>query len=145
MTGLLVAAVMLFVACSGSAWAFPSPAPLPPGAIAVPIDVQPIPSARADVEFGCPAALLSPVELVVDRSVQPPKVSYRSVDSGDPIGIAWSWGVSAYEWAGIVHIVAPDGADLLVEGVVADDIGGGYMGNEDVFGACDVRSLPRRL
>jgi hypothetical protein len=65
------------------------------------------------------------------------------VESGEPIEIEWTWGISAYELDGVVHIVAPDGEDLMIEGVIADDIGGGNF-EEDVFGACDVRSLPRR-
>lgn len=141
---LLAAALVAVGACSaGPAWIFPTPAPLPEGAVPVPIRVQAIPNESSDVEFACPAALLSPVEMVVDRSVTPPRVSYRFVESGEPIEIEWTWGISAYELDGVVHIVAPDGEDLMIEGVIADDIGGGSF-EEDVFGACDVRSLPRR-
>lgn len=144
--GWLVAALVLAVACSGPSWTFPTPAPLPEGAEPVSIRVQPIPtSIAADTSFGCPAALLSPTEMVVDRSVSPPTISFRSAETSEPIGIAWSWGISAYELDGLIHIVAPDGQDLMVEGAVADDIGGGFIGDEDVFGACDARSLPQRL
>ena len=142
--GLLLATLAVTAACSfGPAWIFPTSAPLPEGAVPVPIRVSPIPNESSDVEFACPAALLLPVEMVVDRSVTPPRVAYRFVESGEPIEIQWSWGISAYDLDGVVHIVAPDGEDLMIEGVVADDIGGCSV-DDDVFGACDVRSLPRR-
>ena len=111
-------------------------------AVAVPIKVSPIPDESSDVEFACPAALLLPVEVVGDRSVSPPAIAYHFADSGEPADIEWSWGISAYELGGRVHIVAPDGKDLMVEGVVADDLGGG--GRNEFFNVCDVRSLPRR-
>ena len=145
-TARLVAMLVAIAACaSGPAWVFPTAAPLPAGAEAVSIRVQPIPeSIAADTEFGCPTALLGPTEMVVDRSVTPPTITFQSVETGDPIELAWSWGISAYELDGVIHIVAPDGEDLMVEGRVADDIGGGFGADDDVFGACDVRSLPRR-
>jgi len=102
--------------------------------------VTPIPNETSDLEFACPAALLLPVEMVVDRSVSPPTVAFRFVASGEPANIEWSWGISAHEVDGKVHIVAPDGDDLMVEGVVADDLGGG--GGDETFNVCDVRSLP---
>ena len=144
--GWLVAALVLVGACaSGPAWIFPTPAPLPEGAEAVAIRVQPIPtSIAADASFGCPAALLSPTEMVVDRSVSPPTVSFRSAETGEPIELEWSWGISAYELDGVVHIVAPDGQDLMVEGRVADDLGGGFGADDAVFGVCDFRSFPQR-
>lgn len=93
--------------------------------------------------FGCPAALLLPVEMTVDRSVTPPTIGYRSVDTGRAVRIEWSWGVSAFELDGTVRIVAPDGEVLLSEGAVADDLGGA-PGEGDVFGVCVPSSLPRR-
>ena len=142
--GRLVAALVLVSACaSGPAWVFPTPAPLPDGAEAVSIRVQPIPtSIAADTGFGCAAALLGPTEMVVDRSVSPPTVTFRSALTGEPIEIQWSWGISGYEVDGAIHIVAPDGEVLMVEGAVADDIGGGFGENDDVFWACDVHSMP---
>ena len=83
--------------------------------------------------------------MLVDRSVTPPQVSYRLVAPGQPIEIQWSWGVSAYELDGVVRLVAPDGEDLMVEGIVADDVGGGFGADDDVFWACDSRTLPTAL
>jgi hypothetical protein len=141
--GWLAAVAVAIAACAmGPAWVFPSPAPLPAGAVAVSLRVTPIPNETSDVEFACPGALLLPVEMVVDRSVSPPTVAFRFVDSGEPANIEWSWGISAYEVDGKVHIVAPDGDDLMVEGVVADDLGGG--GGDETFNVCDVRSLPQQ-
>ena len=142
--GWLLATLAVTAACSsGPAWIFPTAAPLPAGAEAVSIRVQPIPeSIAADTAFGCPAALLGPTEMVVDRLASPPTITFRLVETGNPIELAWSWGISAYELDGVVHIVAPDGEDLMVEGRVADDIGGGFI-NDDVFGVCDGRSMPQ--
>jgi hypothetical protein len=143
--GWLAAVVVAIAACAmGPAWVFPTPAPLPEGAQPVSIRVQPIPaSIPTDTSFGCPAALLSPTEMVVDRSVTPPTVSYRASETGEPVELEWSWGISAYERDGVVHIVAPTGEDIMVEGRVADDLGGGF-GAGDVFGVCDARSLPQQ-
>jgi hypothetical protein len=143
--GWLASAVVVIAACAiGPAWVFPTPAALPDGAQPVDIRVQPIPaSIPADTSFGCPAALLSPTEMVVDRSVSPPTVAFRSADTGDPIELEWSWGISAYELDGVVHIVAPTGEDMMVEGQVADDLGGGFT-NGDVFVVCDARSMPNQ-
>jgi hypothetical protein len=144
--GWLVAALVAIAACeSRPAWIFPTAAPLPAGAEPVSIRVQPIPeSIAADTAFGCPAALLSPTEMVVDRSVSPPAISFRSAETGEPIEVGWSWGISAYELDGVVHIVAPTGTDLMVEGEVARDLGGGSGANGDAFIVCDFRSMPRR-
>ena len=141
----LLATLAVTAACSfGPAWVFPTAAPLPAGAEAVSIRLQPIPeSIAADTEFGCPAALLGPTEIVVDRSVSPATITFRSVETDDPVELAWSWGISAYELDGVVHIVAPTGADMMVEGQVARDLGGGFI-NGDVFGVCDGRSMPQR-
>ena len=141
--GWLLATLAVTAACSsGTAWVFPTAAPLPAGAEAVSIRIQPIPeSIAADTSFGCPAALLGPTEMVVDRSVSPPPTTFRSVETGDPIELAWTWGISAYELDGVIHIVAPTGADIMVEGLVARDLGGGFI-NDDVFGVCDLRSMP---
>ena len=145
--GWLMAFLVFLGACaSGQAWVFPTPAPLPDGAEAVSIRVQPIPaSIAADTSFGCPAALLGPTEMVVDRSVTPPTVTYRSADTGEPIELEWSWGISAFELDGVVHIVAPTGEDMMVEGRVARDLGGGSLDDDDVFGVCDFRSMPTAL
>ena len=142
----LPAALLVVVACaSGPGWIFPTPAPLPAGAEAVAIRVQPIPeSIPADTAFGCPAALLNPTEMVVDRSVTPPTISFRSADTGEPIELEWSWGISAYDLDGVIHVVAPDGRDLMIEGRVADDLGGGYGADDAVFGVCDFRSMPQQ-
>jgi hypothetical protein len=146
MVGWLAVALVAIGACAaGPAWVFPTAAPLPAGAEAVPIRVQPIPTSIADdAAFGCPAALMGPTVMVVDRSVTPPAVSYRSAETGEPVELAWSWGISAYERDGVVHIVAPTGADMMIEGQVADDLGGGFD-NGNVFGVCDFRSMPRRV
>lgn len=122
---------------------FPTPAPLPDGAIHVAIDVASVPERVApDVAFGCPAALLRPVEMVVDRSTDPPTVAFRVVETGQPIRLDWSWGVSAYDLGGEVRIIAPDGEILMSEGEVADDLGGGGSSG-DQFSVCVGSSIPR--
>jgi hypothetical protein len=148
--GWLTALVLLTVGCgfgqTGSAWVFPSPQPLPEGATAVPIDVAPVPTTIADdVQFGCPMALLGPTELVVDRSVSPPTVSYRLAGTGEPIHLEWSWGVSAYELDGVVRIVGPTGVEVMTEGRVAEGLGGGGGGDPNTFNVCLGNSLPRRV
>ena len=124
---------------------FPTPAPVPDEAIQVPIDVAAVPERVApDVDgFGCPAALLVPVEMVVDRSTSPPTVRFRIVETGQPIRLDWSWGVAAYELGGVVRIIAPDGEVLMTEGEVADDLGGGGSA-PDSFSVCVGSSVPRR-
>jgi hypothetical protein len=150
---LLVLGAVVAAGCGilqpAQGWVFPTAAPLPDGAVAVPIGVAAIPaSVDPDVDaFGCPLALLAPVELVVDRSVTPPAVSYVNAATGEPVELEWSWGVSAFDLDGIVHVVGPDGAILMTEGLVADDLGGGFGGGgaDDVFSVCIGSSLPHRV
>ena len=147
---VIAASVVLLAGCgfgqTGPAWIFPSPQPLPEGAVPVDIDVAAVPTDIADdVLFGCPMALLEPVELVVDRSVSPPTIGYRSAQTGKPIQLEWSWGVSAYELDGVVRIVGPTGVAVMTEGRVVEGLGGGFGGDSEAFTVCLGNSLPRRV
>jgi hypothetical protein len=150
---LLLIGVVVVAGCGllqpTQGWVFPTAAPLPDGAVAVPIDVAEIPASVAPGvdAFGCPTALLAPVELVVDRSVTPPAVRYVFADSGKPALLEWSWGASAFDLEGIVHVVGADGAILMTEGLVAEDLGGGFRGGgaDEVFSVCVGTSLPHRV
>ncbi len=148
--GGLATAALLTVACGfaepPSGWVFPTPAARAGVAEVVAIDVAPVPAdVGADVQFACPSALLAPVELVVDRSVSPHSVGYRIVGTGEPLRLTWSWGVSAYELDGIVRIVSPTGDEVMTEGKVTDDLGGGAGDVPGSFSVCLLVSLPQRV
>ena len=71
-------------------WIVPTPFPLPPGAVAVPLDVwvleRPL---RADTEYAaCPLALLGPVRVAYLAGDDRP-VRYRLVESGEEIRVRW--------------------------------------------------------
>lgn len=119
-------------------WVFPTPAPLPDGATALPLaaDLPPL-SVPDGVELAaCPEALHEPVTLEVDRSARPPVLHFLAAD-GREVGLQWSIGISAREIDGVAEVVMPDGTLIVREGeesVVA--LGGGFLGAGDVFSVC---------
>lgn len=126
-------------------WVFPTPAPLPEGATALPLAADlPPPSVPDGVEIGaCPAALHEPVTLRVDRAAKPPVLHFLGAD-GREVGLQWSIGISAREIDGVAEVVMPDGSLIVREGeesVMA--LGGGFLGAGDVFGVC--LTAPHRL
>lgn len=152
LVGLAMLAVVL-VGCQGglggtaiNGWVWPTPAPLPAGATAVPLDVAPIPAdVRPDVEYAaCPTALLLPVtiHLVPDDAARP--IHYRSVADGEEIHVRWPVGFSA-RLNPALEIVAPDGAVIAKEGVPLEGMGGGYLGNDETFSACLWPYVPMRV
>lgn len=120
-------------------WAWPVPAPLPPGAVAVPIDVSPIQDLPADAVIGCPAALLGPVTPEYQPGRTPP-VTYRVAD--ERVNVRWPVGFSA-RLAPNLEIVAPDGKVIARGGEVTEGLGGGYTGG-DAFNVC-IGDWPRRV
>lgn len=126
-------------------WVFPTPAPLPEGAISLPLaaDLPPL-SVPDGVEVGaCPAALHEPVTLQVDRTAKPPILHFLGAD-GREVGLQWSIGISAREIDGVAEVVMPDGSLIVREGeesVMA--LGGGGLGAGNVFGVC--LTAPHRL
>jgi hypothetical protein len=129
--GLLVAvaACGLVGALSGDTvrggWAWPRPAPLPPGATAVEIAVEEIPVVvNPDAEYGaCPLALIPPFSI----SLQPadvPSVRYTS-DDGTETLVVWPVGFSA-RVTDVLEIVAPDGTVVARAGVPVEGLGGGF-------------------
>lgn len=126
-------------------WVFPTPAPLPEGAAALPLAADlPPPSVPAGIELGaCPAALHEPVTLKVDRSTSPPVLRFLAAD-GREVGLQWSIGISAREIDGVAEVVMPDGTLIVREGEESVmDLGGGFLAAGDVFGVC--LTAPRRL
>jgi hypothetical protein len=126
-------------------WVFPTAAPLPEGAIALPLDASRPPSdAPSGVELGaCPAALHEPVTLVVDRSSEPPMLTFLD-DRGAIAPLRWSYGISARDIDGVAEVVLPDGQVIVREGERSRVIlGGGYASNDDIFSVC--LTAPHRL
>lgn len=125
-------------------WRYPAPAPLPPGATAVRLDVTPIPGhVPANTSFGCPLALLGPTTIsYVAADVEHP-VHYRAVQTGEELRLRWQPGVSA-RITDRLEIVGPDGKVLAREGEGAENLGGG-VSNDDVFTVCFGEYLPTRV
>jgi len=126
-------------------WVFPTPAPLPEGATALPLAADlPPPSVPDGIELiACPLALHEPVTLQVDRAARPSVLHFLGTD-GREVGLQWSIGVSAREIDGVAEVVMPDGSLIVREGedsVIA--LGGGFLGVGDVFSVC--LTTPRRL
>jgi hypothetical protein len=127
-------------------WVWPTPAPLPGGATAVPLDVAPIPAVvQPNTEYAaCPAALLSPVTIhhVPDDAARP--IHYRIVDGGQEIHLRWQFGFSA-RLAPELEIVAPDGSVVARAGQRVEGLGGGFGADDDVFFVCIGDYVPRRI
>ncbi|MGZ9159918.1 MAG: hypothetical protein ACXW4T_02025 [Candidatus Limnocylindrales bacterium] len=126
-------------------WVWPTPAPLPDGATAVPLDVEPMPAVVGPgVEYAaCPMALLGPMTIhhVPDDAATP--IHYRTVGGGEEIHVRWQFGFSA-RLAPDLEIVAPDGTVIAREGVPVEGLGGGYIGGDDTFTVCIGDHVPRR-
>lgn len=126
-------------------WVFPTPAPLPDGATALPLAADlPPPSVPAGVELAaCPEALHEPVTLRVDRSARPPVLHFLASD-GREVGLQWSIGISAREIDGVAEVVMPDGSLIVREGEESViGLGGGFLGAGDIFSVC--LTTPHRL
>ncbi|MGK2851063.1 MAG: hypothetical protein ACSLFN_09165 [Candidatus Limnocylindrales bacterium] len=126
-------------------WVFPTPAPLPEGATALPLAADlPPPTVPDGIELAaCPAALHEPVTLRVDRAARPPVLHFLAAD-GREVGLQWSIGTSAREIDGVAEVVMPDGSLIVREGEESVlELGGGYLGAGDVFSAC--LTTPHRL
>lgn len=126
-------------------WVFPTPAPLPEGATALPLaaDLPPLGVPDGVELAACPAALHEPVTLRVDRTAKPPVLHFLSAD-GREVGLQWSIGISAREIDGVAEVVMPDGSFIVREGeesVMA--LGGGFLGAGDIFSVC--LTTPHRL
>ena len=122
-------------------WLWPTPAPLPAGALPVPIDVGRPFDVPADAELACPLALLG--SLTVEyRAGEDPPVRYRS---GEEVRVVWPAGFSA-RLNPRLEIVAPDGAVFAREGLPTAEFGGGFGGDgDDRFHICMFEYMPRRL
>lgn len=149
--GLIVTGCAPFQALVGpqgierGGWVWPTPAPLPDGATAVPLDVAPIPAVvQPNAEYGaCPAALLNPVTIhhVPEDAARP--IHYRIVDGGQEIQLRWQPGYSA-RLAPELEIVAPDGSVVARAGQKVEGLGGGY-GADDTFFVCIGDYVPPRI
>lgn len=123
-------------------WVWPSPAPLPPGAVAVPLVTQEIQDIPPDAEVvGCPLALLGSVTPEYRPNEDPP-VRYRQGDGFAKVG--WPVGFSA-RLNPRLEIVAPDGKVFAREGAPTDELGGGLTGGDDTFFVCVGGYGPERL
>ncbi len=127
-------------------WVWPTPAPLPDGATAVKLDVEPMPAVVAPgvVYAACPAALLLPITIhhVPEDAAAP--IHYRPVGGGEEVHVRWQFGFSA-RLAPELEIVAPDGKVIASEGQPVEGLGGGVTGNDDTFSVCIGDYVPRRV
>ena len=124
------------------AWLWPAPAPLPPGAVAVPIDAaQPI-DLPPDAVLGCDAALLGSI-VAAHRAGEEPPVRYAPAAGGDEVHVRWPAGFSA-RLNPELEIVAPDGRVFATEGKATIEFGGG-MGADDRFWICMPEYGPKPL
>jgi hypothetical protein len=124
-------------------WAWPVPAPLPPGAVAVPIDVASPPRrVPPDVEIvGCPLLPLGPVTPEYRPGREPP-VTYKV--EGEDVRVRWPVGFSA-RLAPNFEIVAPDGKVIARAGEATAGLSGGHVTNDDVFSVCMGEYGPTRV
>ncbi|HET7726961.1 MAG TPA: hypothetical protein VFK54_06485 [Candidatus Limnocylindrales bacterium] len=127
-------------------WVWPTPAPLPPGAVPVPLETLPVPdSVEPGVSYdACPAALVGDFTIAAGRDGAAP-IRYSLVDSGNDIRVIWPAGFSARRMP-LIQIVAPDGTVVAREGEVVSGLGGGQFGAEgqDAFAVCLPAWLPMR-
>jgi hypothetical protein len=126
------------------AWVWPTAAPLPVGAIEVPLDVRTPIDISPSSEVACDASLLAPVEVryVAADATQP--IHYRFADSGRALHVVWPVGFRA--WLDpTLQIVGSDGKVIARDGDVLSNIGGGGgNGGSDTVGVCFVEYLPTR-
>ncbi|HET7168095.1 MAG TPA: hypothetical protein VFI69_02760 [Candidatus Limnocylindrales bacterium] len=127
-------------------WVWPTPAPLPDGATAVPLDVAPMPAVVGPgVEYAaCPMALLVPMTIHHVPGDAAAPIHYRTVGGGEEIHVRWQFGFTA-RLAPELEIVAPDGRVVAREGRPVEGLGGGSTGNDDTFTVCIGDYVPRRL
>jgi hypothetical protein len=140
---LLLAVAVAACQSTGSVngWIWPSPAPLPAGAVAVPLDVEPIPSdVPALASFACPMALSAPITItyVPDDTAHP--IHYTQTESGLVEQLVWQVGFTARLDPGL-EIVAPDGSVIAKAG---ENPGFGGGGNDSAFHVCIGAYLPTR-
>jgi hypothetical protein len=127
---------------SVNGWIWPSPAPLPAGAVAVPLDVETIPTdAPAGSSFACAAALFAPVTItyIPDDAAHP--IHYARTETGDVEHLVWQVGFSARLDPGL-EIVAPDG--LVIAKAGDNERLGGGGGNDGALHVCLPAYLPTR-
>jgi hypothetical protein len=124
-------------------WVWPTAAPLPPAAIAVPIDVAQPFDIPPDADFvgGCPLALLGPLTPEY-RAGQEPPVGYRV--EGKEVRVRWPVGFSA-RLSPALEIVAPDGKVVARAGEITDGLIGGHLDSDAAFTVCFTTYGPKRL
>lgn len=155
MAGLLVGLALVVVGCGQigqpqgverGGWVWPTPAPLPDGATAVPLDVEPMPAVvQPGAEYAaCPTALLGPMTIhhVPEDAATP--IHYRTVGGGEEIHVRWQFGFSA-RLAPDLEIVAPDGTVIAREGAPVEGLGGGTTGDDATFSVCIGDYVPQRV
>lgn len=124
-------------------WVWPTAAPLPAGAMAVPIDATPPRELPANAALGCPMALLGSI-VAEYRAGEDPPVRYRQ--GVIEVGVVWPAGFSA-RLNPRLEVVAPDGTVFAREGEPTQEFGGGMIGAEGDkrFWICMFEYGPRRI
>lgn len=105
---------------------------LPPGAVALSIETQPV---QIIPTLGCPGALLSPVRVATAGDA----LVAISTETGEPVPVAWPGGWVAWRIDGAAVLVDHGGTIVAREGDILDRLGGAAS-DDGRFRVCRIGS-----